>query len=142
MFYLIIYPSIPYSFESTPGGGSPDLSAVLVSDLASDLATDLADFGLSFSSLVETALLLMLTLSLSLAGLAALLLDLSVSPSAGFTDVEDPLAILLLTSSMAFFIADSAEVSPVKTMMMLLSLRLYQTVTKHTESSNLKENGV
>lgn len=97
------------------------LSAGLVSDLASDLvtdlATDLADFGLSFCSVAEAGLLLTLALSLLsllLVGLAALLLfDVFVSPSAGLTDVEEPLAILLLTSSMAFLMADSAEVSPV-----------------------------
>lgn len=97
------------------------LSAALVSDLASDLvtdlATDLADFGLSFCSVAEAGLLLTLALSLLsllLVGLAALLLfDVFVSPSAGLTDVEEPLAILLLTSSMAFLMADSAEVSPV-----------------------------
>lgn len=94
------------------------LSAALVSDLASDLvtdlATDLADFGLSFCSVAEAGLLLTLALSLLLVGLAVLLLfDVFVSPSAGLTDVEEPLAILLLTSSMAFLMADSAEVSPV-----------------------------
>lgn len=97
------------------------LSAALVSDFASDLvtdlATDLADFGLSFCSVAEAGLLLTLVLSLlSLlsVGLAALLLfDVFVSPSVGLTDVEEPLAILLLTSSMAFLMADSAEVSPV-----------------------------
>lgn len=85
-----------------------------------DLATDLADFGLSFCSVAEAGLLLTLALSLLsllsllLVGLAALLLfDVFVSPSAGLTDVEEPLAILLLTSSMAFLMADSAEVSPV-----------------------------
>lgn len=97
---------------------SAGLVSDLVSDLATDLATDLADFGLSFSSLAEAGLLLTLTLSLLsllLVGLEALLLfDVFVSPSAGLTDVEEPLAILLLTSSIAFLMADSAEVSPVK----------------------------
>lgn len=93
---------------------SAALVSDLVSDLVTDLATDLADFGLSFCSVAEAGLLLTLALSLLLVGLATLLLfDVFVSPSAGLTDVEEPLAILLLTSSMAFLMADSAEVSPV-----------------------------
>lgn len=106
----------PYTVSSWAGFPSLLLSAGLVSDLASDLVTDFAaDFGLSFCSVAEAGLLLTLTLSLLLVGLAALLLfDVFVSPSAGLTDVEEPLAILLLTSSMAFLMADSAEVSPVK----------------------------